>query len=207
MSKTTIKNVSMIIILALIITTCFFTMNTSDTFASSKSLYKMVLTKTNFTYNGKVQGPGIKVYDRNGNLVSSSNYDIIGVDQCSGCGDHLLKAVGKNGYTGTVFAQWTTNIGSLARPIVKVNKNKATVTVKLPYCSKAHINIFKGSVLMSKYKKYTNTSGSKSYTFTKLKKGTYKIQVCVYAPVCSSAEGITKFISERFSYSGKFVID
>ncbi len=206
MTSTIKTRLSVILIIALVITSCCFALGSTDAHAATRYISKVSLSKYTFTYNGNKQGPNITVYDNYGKVVSSSNYDISGVVKCSGVGSHTIRVIGKNGYIGSASANWKTTLGSLQNPTFTVNKKKATVKFKLPYCSKAYVYVYKNGVQQASRKTYKKDSGSKTVKYS-LKNGRYVFEVVAYAPVCSANEKCETTDSIRYAFSGTCIID
>lgn len=154
----------------------------------------LTLSKTAFTYNGKVQRPGVTVSGADG-CQAGVDYDIVWSNKASKvAGKYKVSIVGKGNYTGTPAAA-TYTIKKATNPM-KTKAAKANVTVKLTAVTK------KAQVLASNVKfvkksatgvTYTNVSAGKikkwqvNKTTGKLtvpkntKKGTYTVKIKVTA--------------------------
>ena len=59
------------------------------------------LSKTSYTYNGKVPKPTVTVKDKSGNVISKSNYDVTYSKGCKNVGEYTVSVKFKGSYEGT----------------------------------------------------------------------------------------------------------
>lgn len=72
--------------------------------AARNTIYKIdsvKLSSTLYTYNGKAKKPSVKVYDRAGNQINSSNYTVQYQTGRTTVGKYAVKVTFKNNYSGT----------------------------------------------------------------------------------------------------------
>ena len=119
------------------------------------------LSRTSYTYDGKVKKPAVTVKDSNGKTIAASNYDVIYGSGRKNVGKYTVKVTFKGDYVGTVTKSFkinpksTTISGITARSKgfkVKWKKNKTQTTgYQIQYSTKSK---FKGAkaVTVSKNK-------------------------------------------------------
>jgi len=149
---------------------------------------KLVLSKSSFTYNGKVQKPSVTVKDGN-TVLPDSCYSISWDGGCVNAGTYKITVLMKGKYTGK--AETTFMITKAANPLSvkrktakvslkKVKKKKQilavgkVLTIKKAQGKKAYIKL-KGSSKKLSINKKTGKVTVKKGT----KKGTYKLRVKV----------------------------
>ena len=128
------------------------------------------LSKTSYTYNGKVQKPTVTVKDSMGNTISSSNYTITYASGCKSAGTYKVTIKMKGNYTGTVTKTFKIAPQDVSKCKITLSATsytyngavkKPTVTVKNAAGTKLTLN---GSYTV------TYASGRKNV-------GTYKVTV------------------------------
>lgn len=83
---------------------------------------KITLSKTTYTYNGKVQKPSVKVVDSNGKTIASSNYTVTYSSGCKNAGTYTVKVTFKGNYSGS--KSLTYKIQKANQTITASNKTK-----------------------------------------------------------------------------------
>ncbi len=116
---------------------------------------KISLSKTSYTYNGKVQKPTVTVKDSKGKTISSSNYTVSYSGDCKKVGTYTVTIKMKGNYSGTT--KLTFKINPTETKITKVTGGKKSVTV----------NIFKKTKEVTGYEIQYSTSKSFSKATTK----------------------------------------
>ncbi len=163
---------------------------------TEKTLYKIksvTLSKTSYTYDGKVKKPTVTVKDSKGKKISSSNYTVTYSKGRKNVGKYTVTVKFKNRYRGTVKKTFTikpkkTSVSSLAAKkkgfTVKWKKVTAQTTgYQIQYSTSSKFKSAK-TVTVSKNK-------TTSKTITKLKaKKKYYVRVRTYKTV-----GKTKYYS------------
>ena len=179
--------------------------------AAKTTLYKaskVSLSKTSFTYNGKVQVPTVTVNDSKNNAISTSYYTISYSNKSSkSVGTYTVTVKFKGRYSGST--KLTYKIVKAANPITVKTKN---ASVKYSDLSKKNQTIAKASVFtVSKNKgtvTYKKTSGNSKITVASngkitvkkgLAKGTYTIKVQVKAAGNSGYKAGTKTVSFKIT--------
>ncbi len=151
---------------------------------------KVSLSKTAYTYNGKVQKPTVKVTDSKGNTVSSSNYTVKYDKGCKNAGTYSVAVIFEGNYSGIASLSYKINpirifASTSAKPAISLSKTtytyngkvqKPTVTVKNASGTKLtkgthytvtcatgckNVGVHKVTVKMK-----GNYSGTKTLTFT-----------------------------------------
>jgi len=161
---------------------------------------KVVLSKTAFTYNAKVQKPAIKTI-KGLTLKEGTDYTAAWSNASSkNVGTYTVTITGKGGYTGTTKATYTINKATNPLTIkektatVKYSKLKkktqtlaVTKVIKFTKYAKDKktytlVSAKKGSKSFKKYFKINKTTGKVTIKKnSKMKKGTYKVKVKVKA--------------------------
>lgn len=152
---------------------------------------KVVLSKTAFTYNAKVQKPAIKTIGGKV-LAEGTDYTAVWSNKSSkNAGSYTVTITGKGNYTGTTKA--TYKINKAANPLTIKAK---TATVKFSKLKKANqklavTKVIKFTRKAGDKKTYIKKSGNSKITIAKktgkvtvkkgLAKGTYKVKVKVKA--------------------------
>ena len=165
---------------------------------------KIVLSKTSFTYNGKVQKPVIKTIDGK-TLTADTDYTAAWSNASSkNVGTYTVTVTGKDGYKGTAKA--TYKILKAKNPLTVKAK---TATVKYSKLKKKNQTLKRAAVIyMAKNQgkvTYVKSSGNKKITINKttgkvtvkkgLKKGKYKVKVKVTAAGNNNYNKITKAVT------------
>lgn len=86
------------------------------------------LSKTSYTYNGKVQTPSVTVKDSNGKKVSASNHTISYAKGRKAIGGYSVKITFKGNYSGSITKNYT--IAPKGTSISNVSAGKKAFTVK-----------------------------------------------------------------------------
>lgn len=87
------------------------------------------LSKTNYTYNGKVQKPSVVVKDSKGNIISKNNYTVKYSTGCKKVGKYKVTVTMRGIYAGTYSK--TFDIKPKNTAITKLSKAKKAFTIKL----------------------------------------------------------------------------
>mgnify|MGYP004531026603 CR=1 FL=1 len=69
----------------------------------------VVLSKTNYVYNGKIQKPSVVIKDESGKKIASSNYKVTCTSGCKNVGSYTVKVTFRGNYTGTVSKKFIIN--------------------------------------------------------------------------------------------------
>lgn len=172
-----------------------------DTIAVDINGTKIVLSKTSYIYNGKIQKPVIKTIDGR-TLTAGTDYTAVWSNASSkNVGTYTVTVTGKDGYKGTAKATYkilrakNTLVIKPKTPTVKYSKlKKKTQTIKRT--AAIYVAKNKGKVT------YVKASGNKKITINKkngvvtvkkgLKKGKYKVKVKVTAAGNANYYKITK---------------
>jgi len=164
---------------------------------------KAVLSKTSFTYNGKVQKPTVKTIG--GKLLTEGTDYTISAPSSKAAGKYTLKITGKGCYKGTITASYT--IVTAANPL-KISAK--TATIKFKKLKKKNQTLAATAVIKFTKKgqgttTYTKSSGNKKISINKktgkvtvkkgLKKGTYKVKVKVKAAGNKNYKAATKTVT------------
>lgn len=125
------------------------------------------LSKTSYTYNGKVQKPTVTVKDSAGKTISSSNYTVKYSSGCKNAGTYKVTIKMKGNYTGTKTLTYKINAAKISSCKLSATSftyngkvQKPTVTVKDS----------KGKTISSSLYTVTYSSGCKN-------PGVYKVTV------------------------------
>ena len=131
---------------------------------------KITLSKTSFTYNGKVQKPTVTVKNANGTKLTSSSYSVSYSYGCKEAGTYNVTITMKGNYTGSKTLTYKINPASISKLKIKLDKTSFTYDGWSQYPS-VTVKTASGTKL-SNYFDYTVTyaSGSKNV-------GTYKVTV------------------------------
>lgn len=179
---------------------------------SSKKIYKaskITLSKSSFTYNGKVQRPTVSVKDSQGKVIEKSNYTISWSNKSTkNAGTYKVKVTFKgNSYIGsktltnkiTKKANTITNVTLLKYTLNAAALKKSSKSFKIS--ATVQDNAKKTFTLKSvpqTAKKYISITKAGKVTVTKgLKAGTYKINVQINAEATAnySAAKVVKTIT------------
>lgn len=99
--------------------------------AARSTIYRVdsiKLSSTLYTYNGKAKKPSVKVYDRTGNQISSSNYTVQYQTGRTAVGKYAVKVTFKNNYSGTKTVYF--KIRPQGTKLVSVTPGSKRFTVK-----------------------------------------------------------------------------
>lgn len=145
------------------------------------------LSKTVYTYNGKVNTPKVNVKDVNGNTISSRYYAVSYSSGRKNVGKYTVKVTFKGIYTGTKTLTYT--IKPKGTNVSKLTKGKKKITVKWKKQSKQVSGYQVQYSLDKNFKKNTKTATvkgvkKKAKTISKLKsKKKYYVRVRTYKTV------------------------
>lgn len=117
-------------------TRCFYYHKTLKEYSSPKTI---ILSKKNFTYDGKVKKPTVTVKDKKGNVVSSKYYDVHYYDYKNGYGSkktnfkdvgvYYVSMVAHNGaYDGSLTTKYRINPKSTSLKSLKKTSNGIKVS-------------------------------------------------------------------------------
>ena len=147
-----------------------------------RSIAKVKLSTTTYTYNGKARKPTVTVYNSVGKKISSANYTVTYASGRKNCGRYKVTVKGKGKFTGTKTVYFkikpkkasTPKLTSSAKKKLKVKWTKSAGKVtgyQIAYRVKG-----------GKWKYVTVKSNSK--TLAKLKSGkTYQVKVRAYKTI------------------------
>lgn len=160
------------------------------------------LSKTRFTYNGKVQKPSVTVI-ADGVTMPASEYKIIWPKGMKNAGDYFVEVEMTDNYIGNNGEHYA--IAKASNPLVA---NGKTATVKFASLKKKNQTVaVKSAFSVSKNEgkvTYKKTSGNSKITVAAngkitvkkgLKKGTYKIKVNVKAAGSTNYKSVTKKVT------------
>jgi len=129
---------------------------------------KISLSKTSYTYNGKVQKPSVIVKDSVGKTISSSNYTVTYASGCKNAGTYNVTVKMKGNYTGTKTL--TFKINPLQISSYKLSTTSYTYNGKVKTPSVTVKNA-KGTTLTK------NTHYTVTYSSGRKNVGTYKVTI------------------------------
>ena len=139
------------------------------------------LSKTSYTYNGKVQKPTVTVKNSKGEVLKNgTDYTISYASGCKNTGKYAVKIKFKGNYSGTK----TLYFNILPSKTSKLTATQTTSSIKATWkavtgASGYKVVIYKGSKAVKTV--YTTKT---TYSFTKLSKGTtYKVRVTAYKTI------------------------
>ncbi len=141
------------------------------------------LSKTTYTYNGKVQKPTVTIKDSKGNKIASSNYSITYASGCKNVGTYKVTVKFKGKYSGTKTLTFKINPAGTTVKSVSAAKKKLTVAI-----TKKTAQVTGYEVQYSTNKSFKSAK-SKSLTKTSLSltglktKTTYYVRVRTYKTV------------------------
>ena len=145
---------------------------------------KVSLSKTSYTYNGKVQKPSVTVKDSKGNVLKkNTDYTVTYASGCKNAGTYKVTIKMKGNYTGTVTKSFNINPinvseckvslsttsytynGSVRKPAVTVKNHKGTKLTTSSYTvtyasGRKNVGTYKVTVKMK-----GNYTGTKTVTF------------------------------------------
>ncbi|MGN0653495.1 MAG: fibronectin type III domain-containing protein [Oscillospiraceae bacterium] len=151
---------------------------------STAKIYKATsikLSKTSYTYNGKVQKPTVTVKNSKGEaLKNGTDYTVSYASDCKNTGKYAVKITFKGNYSGTK----TLYFNILPSKTTKLTATQTTSSIKATWTAVTgatgyKVVIYKGSKAVKTV--YTTKT---TYTFSKLSKGTtYKVRVTAYKTI------------------------
>ena len=164
-----------------IVTACTVCGNVSKTTPIYKAS-SIKLSKTSYTYNGKVQKPTVIVKDSKGTtLKNGTDYTVSYSSGCKNTGRYTVTVKFKGNYTGS--KPLTFNI--LPGKTSKLTATQTTSSIKATWKAVTGASGYKVTLYTSKGKAMKTVDATKTtYTFSKLSKGTtYKVRVTAYKTV------------------------
>ncbi len=154
--------------------------------AASASKCKVTLSKTTYTYNGKVQKPTVTVKDAKGKKLTTSSYSVSYSYGCKSVGTYTVTIRFKGNYTGSKTLTYKINpAGTTVKSLTAAKKSlKVAVTKKTTEVTGYEIQ-YSTSKNFKSAKSKTLTSYSKtSLTLSGLSaKKTYYVRVRTYKTV------------------------
>lgn len=159
---------------------------TTVTIAKPKTIK---FSTSSYTYNGSSRKPSVKLYDSNGNLISSSNYTVTYAKGRKNVGKYKVTVTFKSSsskYKGSLSSYFTIKPKSTA--ISSLTKDSKAFTVKWKKCttqtSGYEIRYSTSSSMTDAKKKLVSGTSTTSKKITGLKAGTkYYVQVRTYKTV------------------------
>jgi hypothetical protein len=170
----------------LVCTECGYTTTKTETI---NKIASFALSKTTYTYNGKVQKPTVTVKDSKGKTIAASNYTLTYSNKNSKAyGKYTVKITFKGNYKGTKTLTYyispkTTSISKVTSP--KSKQLKVTWKKQTSNTNGYQIQIATDSKFTKDVKSYTVTSNkTTSKTLTSLKsKKKYYVRIRTYKTV------------------------
>lgn len=130
---------------------------------------KVSLSKTSYTYNGKVQKPTVTVKDSAGNTIASSNYTVKYASGCKNAGTYKVTVTFKGNYSGTK---------TLTYKINPINVSKCKITLSATsYTYNGSVKKPTVTVKDANGTKLTTSSYTVTYATGRKNVGTYKVTV------------------------------
>ncbi|MGN0468229.1 MAG: leucine-rich repeat protein [Acutalibacteraceae bacterium] len=166
-----------------VVTTC----SVCKTTLSTTTIYKassVNLSKTSFTYNGKVQKPTVTVKNSKGTaLKNGTDYTVSYSSGCKNTGKYAVKITFKGNYSGSK----TLTFNILPSKTSKLTATQSTTSIKATWKAVTGASGYKVTLYSSKDKALkTIYTTNTTYTFSKLSKGTtYKVRVTAYKTIDS----------------------
>ena len=154
--------------------------------STAPTIKAVSLSKTSYTYDGKVKNPTIKVYNTEGKQLSSKYYTVSKQSGRKNVGKYKYTITFKNGYTGKKTVYFTINPKPTKLTSLKKGSKRFTAKWKKVSAQALGYQIrysMKSSMAKSKIltvKNYKTTS--KKITRLKKKKK-YYVQICTYKTV------------------------
>ncbi len=145
---------------------------------------KLTLSKTSYTYNGKVQKPSVVVKDRKGKTISPSNYTLT-YTQSKDVGTYKVKATLKGNYSGSLTGTYTIQPAAttMKTPIAGKKAFTAKWSKQSTKMSKARISAYEVQYSTSSKFKNAKTKAVNGYTKTSLKISSLKAKTTYYVRV------------------------
>ena len=139
------------------------------------------ISKTMFTYNGKVQKPSVTVKSPSGTKLTTSSYTVKYSSDCKNPGTYKVTITMKGNYTGSK----TFTFYILPGKTSKVTAESTTTTLKATWSKVTGASGYKVELLNSSGKVVKSATTTKlTYTFSKLTAGTnYKVRVTAYKTI------------------------
>lgn len=151
------------------------------------SAYKISLSKTSYTYNGKAQKPSVTVKDSKGNKIAASNYTVTYASGRKNVGKYSVKITFKGNYSGSKTLYFTINpkattfssVTAKSKGFTVKWKKQATQTsgYEIQYATDSKFTKNKKTVTVSK-----NSTTSKTISKLKAKKK-YYVRIRTYKTV------------------------
>ena len=138
----------------------------------------ITLSKTKYTYNGKVQKPTVTVKDANGTVIAAENYTVTYAKGCKNKGTYKVTIAFTGNYSGTVEKTFAINKAPNTMTVKPAKKTVKYAQVKKK-AQKVKLTVAKNNG------KVTYKTSSKNLTVKKgvvtikkgTKKGTYTVKV------------------------------
>ncbi|MGN0654617.1 MAG: leucine-rich repeat protein [Oscillospiraceae bacterium] len=140
------------------------------------------LSKTSYTYNGKVQKPTVIVKNSKGTtLKNGTDYTVSYASGCKNTGKYAVKITFKGNYSGSK----TLYFNILPSKTSKLSVSQTTSSIKATWKAVTGATGYKVTLYNAKGKAVKTVDTTKTtYTFTKLSKGTtYKVRVTAYKTI------------------------
>ncbi|MGN1347740.1 MAG: fibronectin type III domain-containing protein, partial [Acutalibacteraceae bacterium] len=153
--------------------------------SKATTIYKVSsikLSKTSYTYNGKVQKPTVTVKDSKGTtLKNGTDYTVSYASGCKNTGKYAVKITFKGNYSGTK----TLYFNILPSKTSKLSASQTATSIKATWKTVTGATGYKVTLYNAKGKAVKTVDTAKTtYTFTKLSKGTtYKVRVTAYKTI------------------------
>lgn len=146
--------------------------------------YKIKLSASSYTYDGKVKKPSVAVYDKTGNLISSDNYTVSYASGRKAPGSYNVKVTFNSSsanYTGSLSTSFKITVGKVT---VSATPTASSVTLKWKKVYGAsRYDIYRYDSTRKKYVriKKIGSGSTVKYKDTSLKAGkTYKYKIRAY---------------------------
>ena len=146
--------------------TCGYTASKTTTIYKASSVK---LSKTSYTYNGKVQKPSVVVKDSKGNTISSSHYTVTYPSGMKNAGTYKVKITFKGNYSGTKTLSYT------IKPI-DISKCKITLSTT-SYTYNGSVKKPAVTVKNASGTKLTTSSYTVTYASGRKNVGKYKVTI------------------------------
>jgi len=145
---------------------CGYTASKTTTIYKASSIK---LSKTSYTYNGKVQKPSVVIKDSSGKTVSSSYYTVKYASDCKNAGTYKVTVTFKGNYSGTKTLTYKINPISVSKCEIALSKTSYT------YDGKSKIP---GVIVLNhKGTKLTDSSYTVTYASGRKNVGKYKVTI------------------------------
>lgn len=156
---------------------------------STQTIYSpktIVLSKKNYTYDGKAKRPSVKVKDRKGNIIDSSNYSIDFSGGRKNVGTYKVQVNFKGNYSGNLAKFFTVNPqGTRIQKVTALSKGfKIKVKKQTKQTTGYQIQYSTNRKFTKSTKKLMRSNSVTSESYRKLKPGKkYYVRVRTYKTV------------------------